>query len=192
MKNYKKGFFPVKSGFTLIELLIVIAILGLLATVVLVAINPLQQLARTRDAGRKSSVAQLGHAMEAYAVTHVSVYVKESIVAGSTWMDQLVSAGEITSPLKAVTYSISGTGACAAAAGFPVSGWCYNATTAAGGGPIVVYTRLESGSELSKCTAPIGTQAAWEVYSSADARAGVVCTAAAATEPVPGAQVFKD
>ena len=58
-KNYLKGF-------TLIELLIVIAILGVLAVVVLVAINPVQQLARTRDAGRKSSVAQIGHAVAAY------------------------------------------------------------------------------------------------------------------------------
>lgn len=180
MKNYKKGF-------TLIELLIVIAILGLLATVVLVAINPLQQLARTRDAGRKSSVAQLGHAMEAYGVTHASVYINGT----ATWMTDLKNAGEITSLLKPVTYSITGTAACAAVAGFPTNGWCYNAAAA---NPVsfVVYTRLESDSERSKCTAPLGTQAAWEVYSSTDARAGVVCTAVAATEPVSGAQVFKD
>lgn len=44
MKNIKN------FGFTLIELLIVMAILGVLAVVVLVAINPVQQLARTRDA----------------------------------------------------------------------------------------------------------------------------------------------
>jgi prepilin-type N-terminal cleavage/methylation domain-containing protein len=42
-------------GFTLIELLIVIAILGVLAVVVLVAINPIEQLARTRDGGRLTS-----------------------------------------------------------------------------------------------------------------------------------------
>ena len=47
-----------RRGFTLIELLIVMAILGVLAVVVLVAINPIQQLARTRDTGRKSGVTQ--------------------------------------------------------------------------------------------------------------------------------------
>ena len=43
-----------KKGFTLIELLIVIAILGVLAVVILVAINPQEQLARGRGGGRTS------------------------------------------------------------------------------------------------------------------------------------------
>ncbi|EKD87098.1 MAG: hypothetical protein ACD_37C00044G0003, partial [uncultured bacterium] len=50
----KKLFGSSESGFTLIELLIVITILGILATAVLAAINPLEQISRGRDTGSKS------------------------------------------------------------------------------------------------------------------------------------------
>jgi type IV pilus assembly protein PilA len=81
-----------KKGFTLIELLIVIAILGVLAVVVLVAINPVQQLARTRDAGRISTVSQLGHSVEAYYTSHNGTYPATGLGGITT----LVSTGEIT------------------------------------------------------------------------------------------------
>ena len=80
-----------KKGFTLIELLIVIAILGVLAVVVLLALNPVQQLARTRDSGRISAVTQLGHALEAFATSNNGTYVPENV----TWITTLVNAGEI-------------------------------------------------------------------------------------------------
>src|SRR3989344_7342592 len=58
-----------KKGFTLIELLVVIAIIGVLAAVVLVAINPAERLAQARDSGRKSDVGQIATALEAYFPT---------------------------------------------------------------------------------------------------------------------------
>lgn len=48
-----------QAGFTMIELLIVITILGILATAVLSAINPLEQINRGRDTGSKSDAEQL-------------------------------------------------------------------------------------------------------------------------------------
>jgi prepilin-type N-terminal cleavage/methylation domain-containing protein len=171
-----------ERGFTLIELLIVIAVLGVLATVVLVAVNPLQNLAKARDSGRQSTVAQLGHALEAYATTNNGTFVPEN----NTWITSLVTAGEINAVPGQVTYSISGITACTNAN--PQNGVCYNSTTAAGGPPAVVYARLESSSTISKCASG---QWAYAVYSTADGRAGVVCrNSGAGNEPVAGSQTF--
>lgn len=58
------------QGFTLIELLIVIAILGLLATIVFVNLNPAGNLSKTRDARRAADVAQLQTALDNYALNN--------------------------------------------------------------------------------------------------------------------------
>jgi len=168
-----------KLGFTLIELLVVIAVLGTLAVVVLLALNPLQQLARTRDSGRISATTQLGHAMEAYATSHNGTYVAE----GATWITTLVNAGEIQTVPAAIAYSVTGTSACTANA---QNGVCYDATTAAGGAPVVIYATLESDSNNSFCT---GAEIAYSVYSTADGRGGIVCSASA---PTPGSQTFEN
>lgn len=55
-----------KKGFTLIELLIVIAILGILAIVVLSALNPIEQINKSRDAGNVSDAEQLLGATDRY------------------------------------------------------------------------------------------------------------------------------
>lgn len=55
------------GGFTMIELLIVIAILGILAVLVLSAINPIEQINRGRDTGKRSDAEQLLGAIERYA-----------------------------------------------------------------------------------------------------------------------------
>ncbi|OGD87212.1 hypothetical protein A2870_03635 [Candidatus Curtissbacteria bacterium RIFCSPHIGHO2_01_FULL_41_11] len=85
IKSAQRKFF---KGFTLIELLIVIAILGILAAAVLVAVNPLKRQQQARDAGRKSDVGQLVTALQAFYTTPGS---------GSypTSMATLVSTGDL-------------------------------------------------------------------------------------------------
>ncbi len=165
------------KGFTLIELLVVIAIIGVLAVVVLIAINPVQQLARTRDAGRKSAVTQIGHAMEAYATTNEGSYTTED----ATWIQALVDAGEITLIPASITYS-TGVGACT---NQPVEDWCYDYDPTAG--EMIVFATLESTAENARCTAdnPLTPQGFF-VYSNADGQGGVVCTADDTAMPTVG------
>lgn len=165
--------FNTKRGFTLIELLIVIAILGTLAVVVLIALNPIQQLARTRDGGRRSTVSQLGHAIEANATGRGGVYLTPS----STWITALVQAGEIASAPQNPPYSAPGGASnCTTNA---QNGFCYN--TFGSNTRAIVFARLESAAENSKC--PTAGNAAWAVYSTPNSGAGILCTSGQGSPP---------
>jgi prepilin-type N-terminal cleavage/methylation domain-containing protein len=175
-----------KKGFTLVELLIVIAILGTLAVVVLIALNPVQQLARTRDSGRKQTVAQLGHAIEAYAAGRNGVYPP----VAATWVTTyLVNTGEISIVPSLVPYSAPGVGGRAASTACTTNaqnGWCYAGYGAVTGGfnRAIVFARLESGADNGRCT---GTLVAWAVYSTANGGGGILCTANQGVAPAdPG------
>jgi general secretion pathway protein G len=60
----------IKNGFTLVELLVVISILGILATIGLVAFSSAQM--RGRDTQRKSDLKQTSNALEIYYNDHGS------------------------------------------------------------------------------------------------------------------------
>ncbi len=60
----------VKKGFTLIELLVVIGIIGILAAIVLVAVNPGRQFAQARDRQRQSDLLQITNAIYQFASEH--------------------------------------------------------------------------------------------------------------------------
>ena len=64
-----------KKGFTLIELLIVIAILAILATTVVLVLNPAQILAQARDAQRVSDLSSVKSAIALYMATATSTPV---------------------------------------------------------------------------------------------------------------------
>lgn len=188
-------------GFTLIELLIVMAILGVLAVVVLVAINPVQQLARTRDAGRKSAVSQLGRALEAFYTSHGGKYLygnatgtncdtqsPANVVFGSSdaWETCLKNAGEISTEPALIAHPLL-PGDCALSAGgysTVQNGICY--TTDSIGSQAIIYTRLESSSEASKCAAGV---VPYFVWSTKDGRGGLVCFSAT-NPPGPGNQTW--
>lgn len=60
--HYKKFV----RGFTLIELLIVIAILGILAAAVLVAVNPAKRQNQAKDSNTKADIGSIATALQAY------------------------------------------------------------------------------------------------------------------------------
>ena len=174
MKNITLRQLKNASGFTLIELLVVIAVIGVLATVILLAVNPLEQLARGRDSGRKSGVTTLGNGVQAYYTSRNGSYP----TADTTWVTQLQNAGEIKVPPPIIALQVTGrTTACTSA---NVTNYCF----ATSGTDFIVYTRLESNAENSKCAT--GNPGAWFTYLSAQGRACLVCTADGATNPSTG------
>lgn len=58
------------SGFTLVELLIVISLLGIIATIVIATINPIEQANRARDTRFKADGSQLISAIDRYFAAH--------------------------------------------------------------------------------------------------------------------------
>jgi type II secretory pathway pseudopilin PulG len=154
----------------------VIAVLGVLAAVVLVAIDPAQQLARGRDSGRKTSVGQLGRAMQAY---YTSRQDYPDYTQWQTSPNILVTTGEIKLFPVNPPYTFG-----AACTTIPYNGFCYHKAVLLGIYEVAIYARMESKSENSKCAS--GTTA-WFTWASANGRAGIVCSVA---EPNPGAPII--
>ena len=168
MRNYLK-LLKGNKGFTLIELLVVIGILGILAAVLLTVLDPLEQLARGRDAGRITAVAQLSHAVVAYYTTNSNVY--PAVAPG--WQTTLVTAGEVKTLATNPAYSANGTSTFLCG-GADTGNYCYNQNTT----DAIIYVQAESKSSLAKAggTVPCAAQnQTWIVWDSLDGRTGLLC-----------------
>ncbi|HEY5601165.1 MAG TPA: type II secretion system protein [Patescibacteria group bacterium] len=96
--------FQFNKGFTMLELLISIAVLGVIASVVILAINPNHQIGKARDSRRKTDVASLAKVVEEYYVENfrtlpaTGTYVSnDSLIAdpsdanGNGWIPQILT-----------------------------------------------------------------------------------------------------
>jgi prepilin-type N-terminal cleavage/methylation domain-containing protein len=86
--KYCKGLAFANKGFTLIELLIVVAIIAILASVIFVALNPLQRFQDTRDADRIRDVTTILEAVKIDQIDNGGSYQTtiSSLSAGSVYL----------------------------------------------------------------------------------------------------------
>lgn len=146
----------------------VIGIIGILAAGIIAVVNPGEQLAKARDAGRKSTIAQLVKAEQGYFISKLENYSPVT----STWIDTLVTAGE----LKSVPSAIPNTPICLTSGGGSVgneNNFCYDSTS--GLKEVLIYTALESTAEKNKCLGTPTQPVPHFLYSSLDGKSGVVC-----------------
>mgnify|MGYP001589682972 FL=1 len=185
----------ISKGFTLIELLVVIAVLGVLASIVLLAVNPGEQLARARDTSRISAVTQMGRTLQGYATANSAIY--PAYLAANDWMGVLTATNDLKTKVGGLTYGSTGAGTNTPASCntafvqtvFPAGvtngtlgfGYCYQNTntittnTTLTGADAIVYAPLESTLNKNKCPVGPPAQYAWSVFATTLARAGIWC-----------------
>lgn len=74
-----------QSGFTLIEILVVLGIVAILATIVLIAINPARQFAQARDTQRISNINAILNAIGQRIADNKGVFEGTFVVSGTTY-----------------------------------------------------------------------------------------------------------
>ncbi len=133
-------------GFTLVELLIVIAVIGILATVLIVAINPVRQLEKTRDTQRKTALKNIQNALEQYYADNGS-YPTASCSSGNSCWSALLGSNYIntmpTDPRQNGADCMSNT-------------YGYRYAGVIGGATYTLVTRLENTSDTQGQAGTVG------------------------------------
>ena len=135
----------ITKGFTLIELLVVIAIIGILAAVVLVAINPAQRIAEAKDSQTKSDVGQVATALESCFTANQGSYAAGKCDS----VTNLVAGTYLKRDTGDVTVTPSGTTAAIAYGTLTASSTACQ--TGTGATKYLVY-RTSTGNTLVECS----------------------------------------
>jgi prepilin-type N-terminal cleavage/methylation domain-containing protein len=159
------------SGFTLIEVLVVLAILGVLLTGVVTAVNPAEQFAKTKDSNRERAIIELGKAMHVHSIDNPTTPYP---TANNAWQTTLANSGQINEPARADKIKTS---SCSSNAQNNI---CYttNSTDAA------IWTLAESNKSKKRaggaCATSPKTNFAAYVWIASKGRAGLICLGSSA------------
>src|SRR3989339_1399937 len=82
-----------KRGFTLLEILMVIAIIAILASIVILAINPNRQLAKVRNTQRQMNLGEINKALQQYYIDNRSYPISVT-----TTLTEICNTGATSSP----------------------------------------------------------------------------------------------
>jgi prepilin-type N-terminal cleavage/methylation domain-containing protein len=143
---------PVKMGFTIIELLVVVAIIGILASVVLALFN--RPKADSRDARRESDMKQIQNALALYISTN-GVYPSSASTPPCATPITINGSSDCLSVALVEARSISqvpvdpqGVGACPSIPPTaPGTGYCYISNAV--GNDYAIYYHKESSTNVS-------------------------------------------
>lgn len=125
MSNTSTKPLALKSGFTLIEVLVVIALIGLLAAITIIAINPARNFQDARNTQRRSDVTQILNAITQFTSEQGnSLAAFGSIPSCPTATEIGTGVGNINISALAPTYIVSipvdPSGGTAAATGYEI------------------------------------------------------------------------
>jgi len=84
------------KGFTLIELIIVVAIIGLLAAALFVAIDPAKRIGEARDAQRWSDITSILNSVLTYTADVTTLPTQVSGLAAGNFVISLIPTGDAT------------------------------------------------------------------------------------------------
>lgn len=130
----------IKKGFTLIELIIVIGIIALLATTVILVINPAKIFQEARDSQRIADLGQVSNALGLYLATASAIDLDGPGALTCTANCWVLTGGDVTAGCGA--RHGAKTAAAAASQAVDGTGWLpVNMTQVSSGSPLSAYPR---------------------------------------------------
>lgn len=91
-----------QKGFTLVEMILVIAVFGIMITVALQTLNPMEQIKKSNDAKRKADLSQVQKALEIYYQDNGKY--PASITWGTPWSPYMPQLPKDPSPSRSYVY----------------------------------------------------------------------------------------
>lgn len=94
-----------RRSFTLIELLLVVGVIAILAAIVIIAVNPTEQLRKAQDAKRDHGANQLEKAIAQYQIAKGKLPNDAEILTGTGSAKQVCAPGVLSTPPKAARFT---------------------------------------------------------------------------------------